>query len=292
MMALAEHKAQLIRELRLARAIIAPSRAHARSVAGFLGIDADELALRVLGHGRDLREEERVPLASPAESGRLLLGSWGHLQPLKGQELILEALRLVGEPDAIELHLAGAEVEPGYSERLRELAQGLRVHLHGPFAEGELAAHPVAAVHALVSGTRGLESWGLIVDEAAALRLPMVLPRSGAFPERLREGEGVLFYEQGDARSLADCLRRLLREPDCWPALGERLPPLARLVPTLDEHVERVLEVYREALEKGVPTLPEPEWWRDKLRSASEEQWDAELSRRSAAELGFEEPAT
>ena len=49
-----------------------------------------------------------------------------------------------------------------------------------------------SAVSSFVSGTRARETWGLVLDEAIALGLPMVLPRFGAYPEHAGEGRGAL----------------------------------------------------------------------------------------------------
>ena len=292
-MALAERRAELVRELRLARAVLAPTRTHAEAVAGLLGVDAASLSIRVVPHGRELDLAPRVPLPPPAQHGRLVLGAWGHLHPLKGPDLLVEAVRRAGrlrgggEGEGFELRLAGGEVDPGFAARLRELAAGLEVALHGPFEVAELDRHPVSEVHAMVSGTRAAESWGLVVDEAAALRLPLVLPRAGAFPERLREGRGALFYEPRDAGSLAEVLVRLRDEPGLLERTRAALPPLRELVPAHADHVELVLATYGEVLAAGAPAAPPEDWWRARMRSAAEEEWDRALARRSAAELGF-----
>ncbi len=287
MLALAERRADLVRELRLARAVIAPTRTHAEHVARFLGLDAGALAVRVVPHGRELELAPRAPLAPPQQLGRLVLGSWGHLHPLKGPDLLIDAVRRSGRSERIELRLAGGEVDPGFAAALRRLAAGLRVELLGAFEAQALDRHPVSDVHAMVSGTRAVESWGLVVDEAAYLRLPMVLPRAGAFGERLREGAGALFYAPRDASALAEVLRRLLEEPGLLERTRAALPPAGELAPSTAEHVERVLALYREVLAAGPPAAPAEDWWRPRLRRAAEEDWDRSLARRSAGELGL-----
>ncbi len=289
-MAFAERRADLVRELTLARAVFVPSRAHAEALTRYLSLRADELNFQAVPSGRTLAFAPAQRPAPPRESGRLVLGSWGHLHPLKGPDLVLDALERLGDPATWELVLAGGEVDAGFAQELRARAQGKNVTIHGPFTENELDGHPVTEVHAMVSGTRARESWGLVVDEAAALRLPMVLPRSGAFPERLAEGQGVLFYEPRDAGSLAEVLRRLRDEATLLDELAAALPPTAALVPDPEEAVARVLGVYDEVLALGPPAAPATDWWNAKMKLAAEAEWDASLARRTAAELGFEEP--
>ncbi len=284
-MALAERRADLVRELELARAVLVPTRSHGEAVGRWLGVDLGKDALQVVPHGRDLRLAARDPLPPPAELGVLRLGSWGHLHPLKGADLILGAARSLAPEIPIELHLAGGEVEPGFAAQLRERAAGFPLSLHGPFEEAQLATHPVTEVHAMVSGSRAHESWGLVVEEAVALGLPLILPRSGAFPERL--ASGALFYQPGDESSLAQSMQRLWAEPQLVAELRRSLPQLEAVCPTIERHAAQVRQVYEQVQALGPPEVAQPDWWAASLRQAAEEEWDASLGRRSAEELGF-----
>jgi hypothetical protein len=82
----------------------------------------------------------------------------------------------------------------------------------------------VSEVHAIVSGSLAPESYGLVLDEARELGLPALLPHAGAFVERGREGEGVLFYASGDPDSLASAILRLVREEHLLDELRARIP--------------------------------------------------------------------
>ena len=289
-LALAERRTGVLRELTLAHAVVVPSQAHAAAIRRFLGLSETEssaLDLRVLPHGRDLVLAPRAPKAAPGKSGRLVLASWSHIHPLKGTDILLAAIQRLPDPGRVELHLAGGEPDAAYAMRVHAMAQGLNVHFHGAFDEEELAGHRVRDAHLMVSATRAFESWGLVLDEAAALRLPMVLPRTGAFVERLAEGDGVLFYDARDPDSLAAALTRVLDEDGLLAELRRGLPPVSELVPGVDEHVERAVALYAEAVEAGAPAVPALDWWQTKLRNTTEEQWDQSLTQRSAEELGF-----
>ncbi len=286
-LALEEHRRDVLRELDLARAVLVPSRTHGEALTRFLGLDEGRIAFRTVPLGRDLALLPRTPLPPPAELGRLVLGAWGHLYPLKGQDLLLGAIRRLPDPSRVELHLAGAEADPDFVRGLRESARGLRVTFHGPFHAQELSSHPCTSVHAMVSGSRACETWGLVIDEALALGLPMVMPRSGAFVERLVEGRGALFYEPGEERDLARVLVRLLDEPLTWSRLRENLPSVEELVPSCRDHLRRLLGIYAEVVDRGAPALPTQDWWRDRLQETAAEAWDRSLSMRSRGELGL-----
>lgn len=58
------------------------------------------------------------------------------------------------------------------------------------------------------------EPWGVVVNEAMAAGLPVVLSdRVGAAPDLLREGENGRSFPAGDAQALADALRATLADP-------------------------------------------------------------------------------
>jgi glycosyltransferase involved in cell wall biosynthesis len=284
--ALLERSADLARELELARAVLAPTRAHAEAVARYLGLAGARMNVRVVPHGRDLALRPRAPLAPPSGSQELVLGAWGHLYRLKGLDRVLRALHLLRDPARVALHVAGGEPEAAYAREVHELARGLEVRFHGPFEGAALDRHPVGRVHAFVSGTRAHESWGLVLDEAVALRLPLVLPRSGAYAERLREGGGALFYEPGSEAGLAAVLERLLDEPALLSALREALPAARDFTPSTEDNVRAHLAVYEDALRAGpLEVSPPPE--RERLWQAAEDAFGRELPRRTAEELGF-----
>lgn len=286
--ALLERSADLARELELARRVLAPTRAHAEAVLRYLGLARDRLEVEVVPHGRDLALRARAALAAPAESGRLVLGAWGHLYRLKGADTVLRALRRLRDPARVALHLAGGEPEPAFARELRELARGLDVHFHGAYAAHELERHPVSAAHAFVSGTRAHESFGLVLDEAVALGLALVLPRSGAYAERLSEGRGALFYEPGNELALAAVLQRLLDEPGLVEGLRRSLPAARDFTPSADEHVRAHLAVYEAVLRAGPPRDVRAVSERERIWQAGEDAWDAALQQRTGKELGFE----
>lgn len=295
-MLLAERRADVVRELSLARVVAVPSRAHARSVAEFLGLDPDALRLRVVPPGRDLELPRLAPREAPSADRPLVLTTWGHHSSLKGTDLLVEAIGRLPDPGRVELHVLGECVTPAYEAELRRLADGLPVRFHGAFAgTPALADHPGVDAHLMVSGTRARESWGMVVDEALRLGLPCVLPRAGAFVERVQGAQGAggdgawaLLFDPGDPASLAAALQSVLDDPDRLVRLRAALPEPAAIVPTLAEHVAGWTALYEEVVPLGGPEVEEPDWWQDRMRAAFEADWDASLRQRSASEVGFE----
>jgi glycosyltransferase involved in cell wall biosynthesis len=99
---------------------------------------------------------------------------------------------------------------------------GVRVEtVRGGLREDELAQRYVDAdVFALLSRH---EPWGVVVNEAAASGLPLVLSeRVGAAYDLLRDGENGFLVPAGDVSAAADAFRRLAADPDLRRRMGER----------------------------------------------------------------------
>src|SRR5262249_38240183 len=132
----------------------------------------------------------------------------------KGHELLIEALRPLAHLPWQLCCVGSLTRSPKTVERVRALLQrsGLdaRVQLLGERPHEELAAH-YSAADLFVLATRQ-ESYGMAVAEALAHGLPVISTRTGAIPELVGTGAGILF-EPGDAAALQAALGRVLSQP-------------------------------------------------------------------------------
>ncbi len=229
----------MARELELASALIAPSHAHARALAGFAGVELERI--EVVPHaslGR--RPLSRAGAAWSPSSGRALrVAHWGHLLPFKGAHLLLEAVRATGRSDAFEVVLWGRADEPGYAARLAELSEGLHVERRETFGRDDLVA---MRADLAVFATMAHESFSFVLDEAFELGVPVLASDRGALPERIDQ-RGVTF-PPGDVASLAGLLCRALDQPD-WLA-GMRADPYTPLA--FERHAREIRAIYDRVL--------------------------------------------
>jgi glycosyltransferase involved in cell wall biosynthesis len=149
----------------------------------------------------------------------LVVLSVARLAPEKGLDVLVRAIAETGD-DRIRLVLAGDGPE---RLRLLELAKQLdvRLSMRGNLTEEELAAqYATSDVFALLSLH---EPWGVVVNEAAASGLPLVLSdRVGAAYDLLREGENGYLVPAGDVHASAAALRRLADNPTFRESAGTR----------------------------------------------------------------------
>jgi glycosyltransferase involved in cell wall biosynthesis len=185
------HRADLLDELRAAHVRMAPSAAHAASLALLASGDIGGFAITPPPL---LVRPPRVPTKRPR--GRRLL-FWGSLYPAKGIELLLDALASIGS--GYELHICGTASDPAYGELLERRAAAFPVVFHGAFdvrrlgeLDADFAVIP-AASH---------ESYGLVLDEAQCLGLPVLAADLPAFREHA-DPNGCAFFAPNDPGSLA-----------------------------------------------------------------------------------------
>lgn len=144
----------------------------------------------------------------------------------KGGPLLLQAFRAL-RPLGVELHLVTggpAVAEPGVFvyNQLRANSPELRALYH----QCDIFALPTYA-----------DCLPMVLSEAGAAGLPVVSTTVAAIPELVRQHETGLLVPAGDARSLEDALRRLVRQPELRLQLGERA----------SAHISRTFDAKRNA---------------------------------------------
>ena len=169
------------------------------------------------------RAELRAELGCGPDDAIVL--SVGRLAPEKRLDALVRAVAKAEDPRLV-LVLVGDGPE---RSRLVQLAheRGVRLVLAGDRPWERIAeAYVAAEVFALLSER---ETWAVVVNEAAASGLPLVLSdRVGAAHDLLRDGENGFLIPAGDVEAAARALRVLAADPERRRALGARSRELAR----------------------------------------------------------------
>jgi glycosyltransferase involved in cell wall biosynthesis len=179
------------------------------------GRKADRLAAR--------REDLRAALGAAADDVVVL--SVARLAPEKGHDVLVHAVAEAGDPQLLVV-LAGDGPE---RERLADLAdvRGVRIVFAGDLEWERIVETYVAADVFVLLSER--EPWAVVVNEAAACGLPLLLSdRVGAAHDLLRDGENGALVAAGDVDAAAAALRRLAADEELRRAYGARSRELAR----------------------------------------------------------------
>jgi glycosyltransferase involved in cell wall biosynthesis len=174
------------------------------------------------------RLEDRRPelrLALGADQDDVVVLSVARLAPEKGLDVLIRAVAAAGDPRLV-LALAGEGPERA---RLQARAHELGVRLV-PVGDVDwdriVELYVSADVFALLSAR---EPWAVVVNEAAACGLPLVLSdRVGAAHDLLQDGENGALVPAGNVEAAAAALRDLAADPERRRVQGARSRELAR----------------------------------------------------------------
>lgn len=194
---LALRDARMAEELDACTAVIAPSKSHAAHLARLRPDLWSQCPPLALAHG--LLAEPGPPTPRSTD-GVFRILHFGNLGAAKGTGDLVDAVEgLEGE---VTLDLWGRILEP----EIEAAAQAApRVTLHGAFDGGEPLAGPADLA---VFPSRCEESYGLVVEEAQAHGIPVLVTPVGALPERAGAA-GRVVGDDGLAAAIEACRRDL-----------------------------------------------------------------------------------
>jgi glycosyltransferase involved in cell wall biosynthesis len=174
----------------------------------------------------------------------VIVVSVGRLAVEKGFDTLIRAVADAGD-ERLAVVLAGSGPEHVHLECLAS-ELGVRLRTTGELESDELARVYVAAdVFALLSSR---ETWGVVVNEAAASGLPLVLSdQVGAAHDLLGDGENGFLVPAGDPASAARALQQLASDDGLRRAMGERSQELVADW-DYDASVENFVAAVREAI--------------------------------------------
>ncbi|GIV15461.1 MAG: glycosyl transferase group 1 [Armatimonadota bacterium] len=176
-----------------------------------------------------------------------LIGVFAKVTPIKGQDLLLEAL-----PQVLRLHpsvhvLFVGSMEGDFARHTRQRAKELGLLPHVTFTGLRAdVARLMQAVDVVTLPSRS-ETFGMAVLEAMALGKPVVATRVGGLPELVRDGETGMLVDL-TAASLAHALNELLTSADLRHRLGQTARTFACQYYTPERMVSHIEAVYARVL--------------------------------------------
>ena len=150
----------------------------------------------------------------------------GRIQPLKSPDLAVQALALLGRPDARLLIVGGASGADGDQEvaRLQQLIDQLGLAQQVQFVPPQphhILSTYYRAADAVIVPSRS-ESFGLVALEASACGVPVVAAGVGGLLTLVDHGETGYLVPSRDPALFAHYLREIISHPSHAAALGAR----------------------------------------------------------------------
>lgn len=198
----------LSEEVMAASARVVPTMGHGRRLQEWLGLEFPVTAIAPPAScgvtSASMPLEDRV--ASAEDPMRVAF--FGHLHPLKGPSVLLQACQLLNDRSLVELHFWGEAPTDAMEEELQKEADGCAVHWHGSYVPEDLSDAPVDVV---VLSTLCAESYSLALDEAGCMTVPILASDLGALSDRATDR--MALFPRGDAAALAQLLSALASDP-------------------------------------------------------------------------------
>ncbi|MEE9392607.1 MAG: glycosyltransferase [Planctomycetota bacterium] len=208
--ALSKRRDDFAAELRTARRVLTVSDAQRDLLLSIPGLEGQDLKTFPIGVPGSFAPPS-TRSQGPLEPGRLVVANWGGLDPRKGLGDLLQAIHHTGQANAYRVEVWGGGLDTDYGRDVQKLAAGIEVHFHGRYEDAELLSFGSKADVA-VFPFLAFETYGLVVDEALRLDLPVLVSAHGAPPERL--GESGDCFPAGNIEALAIRLELLRNQPE------------------------------------------------------------------------------
>jgi len=177
----------------------------------------------------------------------------GRLSRPRGIDVLFDAIPavLARHPEA-RIVLAGVAETAAQEPRLRaEVARrgvAERVTFLGSL-EGAEKARAWASASVFVAPSR-TEAFPLVIPEAMACGVPMVVSAVGAIPDFVRDGEDGFLVPPGDPAALADRIGRLLDDEPLRQRIAARLRERATREFDIEVAADRVRSILRDVLQE------------------------------------------
>lgn len=232
--------------MRAAGRVIAVSEAVAESVRRSGVIESSKIS--VVYNGIDV--DRFASVVCEGES-RILVGTVGHLVPIKGHDVFVRAAALISaRRNGVQFVIIGEDKSPQMEHRRsleRLVAElGLNGSVALPGWTDDIPAM-LSSLTLFVSAARA-EPFGLSIVEAMAAGLPVVAAASEGALEIIEDGVTGTLVPVDDPEALAEAINELLNNPTHRSRLGRNAKLAARQHFSLARMATDTERVYREVL--------------------------------------------
>ena len=198
--------------------------------------------VRVVPYGVRTADVGDLPRRRRSARHPVRFGYVGSIQPHKGVHLAVAAFG-GQDPQRATLEVWGdAAANPAYVGSLGA-AGAPGVELRGSFPESR-KPEILAGLDVLLVPSLGLESFGLVVREAAAVGVPSIVARRGALAELSGPGAAGAAFDPETPEALRDWVRRIVEQPEIADRWSAALSPPKGM----ETHVAEIDAIYRDLL--------------------------------------------
>lgn len=216
--------------------------------------------VKVVYNGINLQGYGDSRARSPGGKDAPVLGYFARMCPEKGLDTLVDAYIQLRQRNRIKGLLlrigggCGAGDEPFVNSLRKRLDESgyLKDAEFSPNLDRAAKVGFLQSLSVFSVPVRCTEAFGLYAVEAMAAGVPVVQPRTGAFPEIIEATGGGITYD-GESGALVDALEGLLASPERARALGEAGRRAALEKFSAEAMAHSVLDFYQEAVSSPAP---------------------------------------
>jgi glycosyltransferase involved in cell wall biosynthesis len=219
------------------------------------GIPPDRISVEPQGM---MPVRDRVP-EQPEARPRNRFAFFGQLNPYKGADVLLEAMKVLGDSfdGHLWIHGANLEIQPiEFRQQVEELLGSGRgnVTFAGPYERSQLGSL-MAEIDWVVVPSIWWETGPIVVMEAFQYGRPVICSDIGGMSEKVTDGLNGIHFRRRDPERLAEAMLHAAEMPGLWDELRAGIP--ADPPRWMDDHVEIMRALYHRLLAER--RRPEPD---------------------------------
>ena len=203
------------------------------------GADANKLIFAPPGL---ITSPPQIEMSHNDTSGPLRVGYVGGISFQKGVHLLVDAVR--GEPGVRAWVAGDLEFDPDYSKSLQNIDHG-RVNFLGKLDRVDLW-QKLAQSDLLVVPSLWYETFGIVISEAFAAGIPVVVSNIGVLQERVQDGIDGRHFRVGDSGHLRHILKELRNNKTQLEKLKDGARKRAAEMPAFSQHVTTIQNHYQQ----------------------------------------------
>ncbi len=178
---------------------------------------------------------------------KIRFGFVGSIIPTKGLHVLLEAFDGI-DPGKAELNVFGGFTQfyefDDYPQIIKKAANRPGVNMRGSYLAHEIAG-VFAEIDMLVVPSIWYENSPLVIHEAFMASAPVITSNSGGMAELVEHGVSGLLFEQNDAQSLRDAMKKSTDDPTLIEKLRAGIPR----VKTIEDDAADMVVLYTRLIE-------------------------------------------
>jgi glycosyltransferase involved in cell wall biosynthesis len=173
------------------------------------------------------------------KSETIRFGYIGRIIPTKGIQLLIQAFNKIKNNNS-ELRIYGSTSHLSY---LEEMATNPNIHFLGGYDNWKIA-DVLAEIDVLIVPSIWFENSPLVIHEAAMAKIPIITTDLGGMAEYVKDNINGLLFKRNDVNDLVSKIKQFIDNPN----LIEKLSKNPTHVVPIEEHSEKVIEIYQQFL--------------------------------------------